>query len=142
MSWVDVATELNGLAKLDIGRRKQLLKRINNQHWFDIALGAASDTVHEQDAKYLAYGLLALIFEGVETDMRETVSYLGLLHDAATRIGASFTQVFNRLQRYAAPSVARFIERWIKEGEKDIKMLGFRAGRSATTKRFLYQSID
>lgn len=70
-------------------------------------------------------GLAALIIEGMREDFRETTRHLSLLHHSAGKLGVDLVEIYQSLRSHASPEVASLIEGWLREGTKDIGMMGY-----------------
>lgn len=95
---------------------------------FGIALGSAIDAVRQNQPAFLRDGLLALLIEDRREDYRQTVIHLCLLNHSANRIGVDLRCIYNQLRLWASREMASLVENWLREGSKDISMMGYSEG--------------
>jgi hypothetical protein len=97
------------------GQRDHTLSRI----LFVFAERMACLAVRESSVEQLTSGLMSLAAEGWTEDSRSDMMALGLLCDAAVRIGADPIALVQQIRPYASRSIADTIEEFIKRKPED-----------------------
>lgn len=92
------------------------------------SIRCASFAVQASDATYLRPGILALLVDADALDPRDVVRTLGVLNDAASRLGVSlFPDVITPLIKSATPARRKLIEDFFfhPDSIRNLKSLGF-----------------
>ena len=142
LGWSLTRRMLQEILRLPPTERRQLVESLHQEEigfLLGIAFGGAVEAVRQDNSAFLRDGLLALIIEDRREDPRETVAYLALPNNSAARIGASLEDIFEPLRSLASQETVTFIDTWLREGTKNIGMMGY---REATLRdgRFTYKS--
>ena len=107
-------------------RNEQLLLRnqFGPQHGAKM-LRAAQElavlAVRNHEAENVQEGLLGVALEGIQSDFRNSVLSLCLLHHSAMKLGESPVRLFTDAASYAMPKVRDFILEYLRNGQKDLK---------------------
>lgn len=108
--------------------RISLLKTISRDEsglLFGIARSAAEDSVIENNPSKLRLGLLALIFENLTEDYRESLMRLCLLDHSAKKLGILLEDLFDDVRASASEKVITLFDTYFREGERNIEAMGF-----------------
>jgi len=98
----------------------------------------ASAAVRERDARRIFFGLVALGLDGWNSDWRENVIILALLHDSAQRIDANPVEVIAKAASLLAPSASVQMEDFLSRSAHDrsIEAMGYESGRDVDGFRY------
>jgi hypothetical protein len=131
--------QIANLAEVDRYEIMQNLSREESSFLHGIARGRAIKAVRESNHEDLRYGLVALIFENLREDWRETLVKLCLLNHSAEKLGVNLETIFQGLRHLAKPEMVRLIDDYFKEGERNIGAMGYKEDTS--TDGFTYTRI-
>jgi hypothetical protein len=77
----------------------------------------------------VALGLLAVALEGVQSDFRNTVVSLCLLHHSAIKLGSNPVPLFHQAADFGTPKARDFILEYLQKGDKDIRSFAMEEGQ-------------
>ncbi len=119
------------IANLSEDQRRVIIAKISRAEsgfLLGIALSAAIWSVRENSHRGLRFGLLALIFEDLTEDYRETLMMLCLLDNSSRRLGVNLEEIYAPLQCYASEEVRELFKGYLTEGSRDISAMGYVEG--------------
>ena len=87
----------------------------------------------------VALGLLAVALEGVQSDFRNSLVSLCLLHHSAIKLGSNPAPLFLQAADFATAKTRDFIIGYLQTGAKDIHAFGFAEGQD--TEGFCYEVV-
>lgn len=77
----------------------------------------------------VALGLLAVALEGVQSDFRNTVVSLCLLHHSAVKLAFNPVPLFHQAADFGTPKARDFILDYLQKGDKDIRAFAMEEGQ-------------
>lgn len=79
--------------------------------------------VRNNSADDVALGLLAVVLEGVQSDFRNTVVALCLLHHSAKKLGVNPVPLFHQTAACGTDKARDFMLQYLHKGDKDIRAM-------------------